>query len=72
MAKKRKTLQQVINRNTGVIRKASGSAKTSATAFVDALRNRNNRARRALGLRSYTSKQARNIMRRKSTGGTGG
>lgn len=48
------------------------SAGVSAKAFVDGLRNRNNKARRALGLRSYTSKKARNLMRRKSTGGAGG
>lgn len=67
-----KTLRGVINQQTGASRRSSKNAQTSATTFVDELRNRNNRARRALGLRSYTSRQARNIMRRQSTGGSGG
>ena len=67
-----KTLRGVIDQQTGASRRSSKNAQASATAFVDALRARDNRARRALGLRSYTSRQAKNIMRRVSTGGEGG
>ena len=51
---------------------SSRSAKSSATAFVNALRGGDSKARKALGLRSAKGRTARNIMRRKSTGGSGG
>lgn len=48
------------------------SAQTSAKTFVSALRSGNSRARKALGLRSRRDRTARNLMRRRSTGGQGG
>lgn len=69
------TIKQVIARNTGggsAATRYKKSAKASASAFVDALRKGSSAARRALGLRSAKGKNARNIMRRKSTGGAGG
>jgi len=68
------TLKKRINRATGADRanQYKKSARTSARAFVDALRSGSSKARKALGLRSAKGKNARNIMRRKSTGGSGG
>lgn len=69
------TVKQVIARTSGggsAVTQAKKSARTSASAFVSALRSGASKARKALGLRSAKSKQAKNIMRRKSTGGAGG
>ena len=69
------TVKQVIARNTGAGSAATQykkSARTSARNFVSALRSGSSAARKALGLRSAKGKNARNIMRRKSTGGAGG
>ena len=69
------TIKQVIARTTGGGSGATQyrkSARTSASAFVSALRGGSSKARKALGLRSAKGKNARNIMRRKSTGGSGG
>lgn len=70
------TVKQTIARITGAGSRATQykkSAKTSATTFVNALRQGNASARRALGLRSATKgNTTRNLLRRKSTGGMGG
>ena len=69
------TIKQIIARTSGGGSRptqAKKSARTSASAFVSALRAGSSKARKALGLRSAKGKNARNIMRRKSTGGAGG
>lgn len=69
------TVKQRIAAATGAGSRATQykkSARTSAKTFVSALRSGSSKARKALGLRSAKSKQAKNIMRRKSTGGAGG
>lgn len=69
------TIKQVIARRTGggsAATQYKKSARTSARNFVNALRSGSSKARKALGLRSAKSKQAKNLMRRKSTGGQGG
>lgn len=67
-------IRRTIARATGTdrINQFKKSARTSASAFVEQLRNGSSAARRALGLRSARGRNARNIMRRKSTGGAGG
>ena len=69
------TMKQVIAKNTGAGSAATRytkSAQTSAKVFASELRKGSSKARKAFGLRSTKSKQARNIARRKSMGGSGG
>lgn len=70
------TIKQVIAERTGAGSRATQykkSARTSANAFVSALRRGSSKARTALGLRSATKgKTTKNLLRRKSTGGFGG
>ena len=69
------TVKQTIARTSGggsAPTRYRKSARTSASAIVSALRSGSSKARKALGLRSAKGKNAKNIMRRKSTGGAGG
>lgn len=69
------TTKQVLARTTGAGSAATRyrkSARTSARAFISAMTQGSSRARRALGLRSTKSRQAKNLARRKTLGGMGG
>lgn len=69
------TVRGNIARSTGTnrITQFKKSAQKSTKAFVDALRAGSNKARKALGLRSATKgRTTRNLVRRRSTGGSGG
>ena len=70
------TIKQRIAEATGAGSRATQykkSAQTSARAIMNALRQGNTKARKALGLRSATKgRTTQNLLRRKTTGGAGG